>query len=200
MRRAKSKKSKWKKILIWTAAVIVVLGVGGLFAANYAVNKLISSLSESLEAETLDATIAEATAPPTSEEPPASGMAEPDASPVVEGPSSTPKPSSSSASEPSATEGYTAEISTDKAKEVEDEITVGEKAKVTKVLLSELSLEDIKNLQKLAGGGLSKDEKKEARDLILEKLSPEQYDELIQIAKKYGLSQGKSYDEVSKEK
>jgi hypothetical protein len=60
-------------------------------------------------------------------------------------------------------------------------------------------MDDIKALQELASGGLGIEEKKEARTLILNRLTPEQYDELIQIAKKYGMSKGKSYEEVSKE-
>jgi len=68
------------------------------------------------------------------------------------------------------------------------------------ILLKQLSVDDIKLLQQLANGGLSIEDKKIARALILEKLKPEQYDELIQIAKKYGMSQGKSYKEVINEK
>lgn len=199
------RKKRWKKILIWTAAVIVVLGVGGLFAANYAMDRMIASLANSLEDELLEVPVTEATAPP-SEGSDETG----NNTPGTNGTNNTntaEQPTSENngddtkgtSSESSTKDGYTAEISTDKAKDVQEKITVGEKAQLASVFLKELSMEDIKALQELASGGLSLEEKKEARTLILERLSPEQYDELIQVAKKYGMSKGKSYEEVSKE-
>ncbi|MEF2246812.1 hypothetical protein [Paenibacillus sp. IITD108] len=193
---------RWKKIVIWAASIIVLLGIGGLFAANYAADRLIASLAASLEAELI-----------LDESNDNSGSGTPDVS-------ATPEPSSPTSSnvtnQPPAGEkssegsekpdnntpntDYKAEVSVDKAKEVQENITLGEKAKLTSVFLKQLSIEDMKELQKLASGGLSVEEKKKARSLILEKLTPEQYDELIEIAKKYGMSQGKSYEEVSKEK
>ena len=193
---------RWKKILIWVASIIVLLGIGGLFAANYAADRLIASLAASLEAEFI-----------LDESNDNSGSSTPEVS-------ATPKPSSPTSSNETnqlpagekSSEGsqksdnntpttdYRAEVSAEKAKEVQENITLGEKAKLTSVFLKQLSIEDMKELEKLASGGLSVEEKKKARSLILEKLTPEQYDELIEIAKKYGMSQGKSYEEVSKEK
>ncbi|WP_141502223.1 TraB/GumN family protein [Paenibacillus luteus] len=206
---------KWKKVLIWVASIIVILGVGGLFAANYAVDKLISSLSESLENEILNETmnetvdgaitegtdlVAGATDAPVTDE----GTQETDiAGETSTSPEITPDTnngnSTGEGTKPSDG-GYKAEVSIDKAKDVQEKITVGEKAQLTSVFLKELSMSDIKELQGLASGGLSVEDKKKARSIILDKLSPEQYDELIQIAKKYGMSQGKSYDQVIKEK
>lgn len=40
-----------EKVLIWTLSVIVVLGVGGLFAANYAVDKLMNSMAGGFDVE-----------------------------------------------------------------------------------------------------------------------------------------------------
>ena len=42
---------RWKKVLIWTLSVIVVLGVGGAFAANYAVDKLMNSMAGGFDVE-----------------------------------------------------------------------------------------------------------------------------------------------------
>jgi len=67
------------------------------------------------------------------------------------------------------------------------------------VMLKRLSPSDIKTLQQLASGGLTVEKKKEAKELILQKLTEDEYNELIAIAKKYGLSQGKSYEESLKE-
>ncbi|MEX2415209.1 MAG: hypothetical protein WD424_03620, partial [Paenibacillaceae bacterium] len=94
---------------------------------------------------------------------------------------------------------YTAEISTDQAKDIEENASLGEKAAVASLLMKNLSAADMKLLTSLASGGLSLEEKKEARSLILEKLSEEEYNQLIRIAQKFGISQGKQYDEVIKE-
>ncbi|MNY81848.1 hypothetical protein D3C86_2236360 [compost metagenome] len=51
----------------------------------------------------------------------------------------------------------------------------------------------------MAKGGLTIDEKREARSIILGKVSEEQYNELSQVAKKYGVSQGKTRDQTLKE-
>lgn len=207
MRQRKPKMKTWKKVLIWAASIIVVLGVGGLFAANYAMDKMIAQLSASLEDELLEEVI------PTPTDAPSDGgdgtvdqpaTSEPDRE-GSEGQVDSPGNSGGQSNQSNngvnsgSTNGYSAEISTDKAKNVQDKITVSEKAQLASVFLKQLSMDDIKALQELASGGLNLDEKKEARTLILDRLTPEQYDGLIQIAKKYGMSQGKSYEEVSKE-
>jgi ribosomal protein L12E/L44/L45/RPP1/RPP2 len=212
MRQPKAKMKTWKKVLIWVASIVVVLGVGGLFAANYAMDKMIAQLSASLEEELLEEVIATPTATPSG------GGGETVDSPSTaetedKGDEGTTKEDDNSGGQNSQSEGegasnsssnstndYSAEISTDKAKNVQDKITVSEKAQLASVFLKQLSMDDIKALQELASGGLGVDEKKEARTLILDRLTQEQYDELIEIAKKYGMSQGKSYEEVSKEK
>lgn len=213
------RKKKWKKILIWTASIIVVLGVVGLFAANYAVDKLISTLAEDLENDLMNEVVTEIADTSNQQvdesEKPTTDIVDVNAYPSdvqsVESVDESGKsdqerddlaqPDSSTQTENERSEvGYQAEVTVGKAKDIQEKITVGEKAQLTSVFLEELSMSDIKNLQALASGGLSIDEKKEARSIILDRLSPEQYDELIQIAKKYGMSQGKSYGEVIKEK
>ncbi|WP_339206395.1 hypothetical protein MHH56_02525 [Paenibacillus sp. FSL K6-3182] len=210
------RKKKWKKILIWVASIIVILGVGGLFAANYAVDKLISTLAADLEGDLLN----EVTTPETkTDENGTDTTGKDDPSSTVDNDETTDssngtkdKPttdntknsgsndSNVSKEEDKPKNGYSGEVSIDKAKDLQEKITVSEKAQVSTVLLKELSMSDIKELQALASGGMNLEEKKKARSIILGKLSPEQYDELIQIAKKYGMSQGKSYIEVNKDK
>ncbi|MDR6878337.1 hypothetical protein [Bacillus sp. 3255] len=95
--------------------------------------------------------------------------------------------------------GYQAQITTEKAKVVEDSISVKEKVAVTSVLLKKLSSSELQLLAKLAGGGLTVEEKKSAKEIILNKLSEDEYNQLIQIAAKYGLSQGKNYQDSQKE-
>ncbi len=91
--------------------------------------------------------------------------------------------------------GYRAEVSSDKAQSVQDSVTLDEKLIISSILLDRFSSEELGLFRKLASGGLSIDEKKQMRETFLKKLSPSQYDELILIAKKYGVSQGKSFEE-----
>lgn len=210
------RKKKWKKILIWVASIIVILGVGGLFAANYAVDKLISTLAADLEGDLLNEVVTPDTKPEeqgtdeTGKDNPSTtvnndGTVDSSNEKVDKPRTDNTKDSGSNDSngtkeEDKSKDGYSGEVSLDKAKDLQEKITVSEKAKVSSVLLKELSMADIKKLQALASGGLNLEEKKEARTIILEKLSEEQYDELIQVAKKYGMSQGKSFDEVIQDK
>jgi hypothetical protein len=216
------RKKKWKKVLIWIASIIVVLGIGGLFAANYVMDKMLASLAGSLEEELLAELPTEV--PGGTGQPGDSGQnssgapddgndadnqgSQTDGSEQTSENSNKPDQGEGSEGRPATPsqpdggkdkDGYKAEVSVDKAKDVQEKITVAEKAKLATVFMKELSADDLKKLQELSSGGLSQAEKKEARDLILERLSPEQYDELIEIAKKYGLSQGKNYEDVSKE-
>ncbi|WP_169087675.1 hypothetical protein [Paenibacillus sp. PL91] len=209
------RKKKWKKILIWVASIVVILGVGGLFAANYAVDKLISTLAADLESDLLNE---EVVAPETKTEQETDQTEQDDSKssvdtdgavtgstdkvekPSEDGSSTTGNGSNDTKKEEKPKDGYNGEVTIDKAKDLQEKITVSEKAQVSSVLLKELSVSDIKELQALASGGMSLEEKKQARSIILEKLSPEQYDELIQVAKKYGMSQGKTYDQVIDEK
>jgi len=82
---------------------------------------------------------------------------------------------------------------------VQDEISAKDKALVTSVLLKKLSPSDISLFMKLAGGGMTVEEKREAKKILLNKLTEEEYNELVAIAAKYGLSQGKSYAESKKQ-
>ncbi|ASA23816.1 hypothetical protein [Paenibacillus donghaensis] len=219
---------RWKKILIWIISIVVVLGIGGLFAANYAVDRLMNSMAEGFDLETdepdvvIDETgtapteapgtettsepaasadpAASASAPPKDEDKAVAnsqndGEAETGVEPTT---AATAKPGSPSATaKPTAAQdGYSAEVSTDKAKDIKENVSVKEKADVASIVLGQLSVSDIKRLQDLASGGLSIDEKREARSILLGKLSDEQYNELSQIAKKYGVSQGKTKDQV----
>ncbi|PUA34936.1 hypothetical protein C8Z91_34275 [Paenibacillus elgii] len=112
-------------------------------------------------------------------------------------PQATDKPSDP---KPGSSTGYKAEISAGKAKEVQDQISLSEQVKITTVLLKKLDGNDLKQLQNMFDKGVSLEEKRKAKAMILEKLSEEEYDELIAIASKYGLSKGKSYEESLREK
>lgn len=215
-----------EKILLWTLSIIVVLGVGGLFAANYAVDKLMNSMADGFDLESEDQVSGgqdQGTAP---EETVADDKVEPVAS-ATPAPSTDDKGSSnqstkdkdngktgggkeaSATSEPTETslttnrelntDGYSVNVSPEKAQKIKENVTVKEKADVVTIVLGQLSVSDIKRLQELAKGGLTSEDKYEARSIILGKVSEEQYNELSEIAKKYGVSQGKTRDQVLKE-
>lgn len=201
-----------EKVLIWTLSVIVVLGVGGLFAANYAVDKLMNSMAGGFDVEAgdtpsvpqgqvIEPVVADSdpSAEPAASANPASSSA-PDSAPASGNAAdlaatSTDKPASTPAPTPAGVDGL-AHISTDKAKEVQENVTITDKANVATIVAKQLSVSDIKRLQELAQGGLTNEEKREARSIILGKVTEEQYNELALIAKKYGLSQGKTRDQI----
>ncbi|MEK3669258.1 hypothetical protein [Paenibacillus sp. FSL R10-2771] len=203
---------RWKKVLIWTLSVIVVLGVGGLFAANYAVDKLMNSMADGFDVEADDTgnvpqgqvvepTVAESdpTAEPTDSVDPTT-TSSPDSTPASTAAGeqtavSTTKPVATPAPVAEGVDGI-AHISTDKAKEVQENVSITDKANVASIVAQQLSVSDIKRLQELAKGGLTNEEKREARSIILGKVSEEQYNELSKVAKKYGVSQGKTRDQI----
>jgi low affinity Fe/Cu permease len=94
---------------------------------------------------------------------------------------------------------YTGEITPEKVERAEEEITFREKTRVTTVLLKNLSSSDIKKFMSMSGQEVSVTEKKAAKKVFLEKLSEEEYNDLIAIAAKLGLSQGLSYEESLKQ-
>ncbi|NUU59631.1 hypothetical protein [Paenibacillus agri] len=212
------KKKKWKKIVFWTLSIIIVLGVGGAFAANYAVDKLMNSMADGFDLDAEDPVVADGSGndkspdvpDSTNTSVPAQETDSSNASPSEGGNGTAPtkKPAEGASGTGSAgdkattgtsKDGYTAEVSKDKAKEIQQSITVKDKADVVSIVLGQLSASDIKRLQELAQGGLTVEKKKEARSIILGKVSEEQYNELSKIAKKYGVSQGKTRDQVIEE-
>ncbi|MBP3964828.1 hypothetical protein [Paenibacillus lignilyticus] len=211
---------RWKKVTLWIASIVVVLGIAGVFTANYAVNKVIGSLSASLEPDlTIDTSDETIIVDPKSNNVTDNEQQQvntnnnvPPKKETTKGSSDTTdtqdtvnqevNPTSSNEKTNTSVERineYSSEVSVEKAKNIKESVSIKDKASVTSILLSKLSLKDMKKLQQLASGGLSIEEKREARKIVLNEVSPEQYNELSQIAKKYGVSQGKTHDEVVKE-
>lgn len=211
---------RWKKVVLWVASILIVFAIGGAFAANYAIDKMLGSMS-GLSIEVLENTGDEGTSnsgnPDVSQDDNGSNEVIAGDTPVsndstssnegnTQGEGSTgtvvtdPNSNENQSSEGNSnTGGYDPSVTTDNAKELEEKVTLGEKAKVVSILTKRLSASDISTMQSLASGGLSGEEKKQARTLMLEKLTEDEYNELVAIAAKYGLSQGRSYAEVSNE-
>jgi cytoskeletal protein RodZ len=184
------RKKRLKKILIWVGSLTIVFIVVGLFAANYAINRVLdsfSSVTNEMEKQ-LEQT-------PTVSD---SSHISPSTTPVPSTASSNNQISESSQPvikpevtvSPTNTQTYVSDISAEKAKVAKDDITLKEKSEVMSVLLKKLSAEDINYIVNLSSGGLTDAEKGEAKKVIVNKLSEEEYNQLIEIAAKYGLSQG----------
>lgn len=201
------KKSKFKKIILWSIGILLVLGISGLFVVNYAINKVIDSMADSLVSEL-------AIEAPT---PNASDEVNSNDDKTLENPADEPQETKEPTKESSGAEKqsnqdkadptnkkdeagvYAPNISTKKAVAIKETISLSEKADVTSILMENLSLSDLEVFQKMASGGMTVDEKREARKVLLDKLTPEEYNTLSQIAKKYGVSQGKTYDQAEEE-
>ncbi|MCQ6560426.1 hypothetical protein [Paenibacillus mendelii] len=84
-------------------------------------------------------------------------------------------------------------ISQEEAEEAAGSVTMAEKIEIGAVLLSHWDKEELKSFRAALSGGLTIEEKRELKKKAMEVLSEEEYDRLIVIAQKYGLSQGKSY-------
>jgi hypothetical protein len=182
-------KKKWiKRIAVIIASLLIIFIVAAYFVMDYATNKILRAISIDdlisnqqeiiLPSETPDVTVNPSLTPNL-------GTPTPDtSSPTKLSPSSTPK--------------YDASISIDKAKAVKKNISFKDQSKISLILLNKLSSSDISLLSKMASGGLTVPEKLEAKKIILQKLTEKEYNELIQIAAKLGLSQGNNYQDAIK--
>ena len=232
----------WKKALLWSAAIIIVLGGIGTLAANVAVDYFLKAMVYGgLEEELWNSILEDDGAGNVSQtddhqadgarvnsgggggadvNPGTSGTAQPSAVGTLESVNGGTAGSAHDGTEPSASPSgnrssnmpessgrnaaekdtftYTPEISADKAQAIGEKITIKEKAQVTSILIGNFSAEDLSYLSELAKGGLTVQEKRDAKKLFMEKLSEKEYNTLIGIAAKYGLSQGKTYAENTK--
>lgn len=196
------KTRRWVRILTISLAVVFVFIIGGVFAANYAINKVLDSMVDSAMVDggaLLDHPDLNKVGSSLGDDRDSNinnqyiNKSDEDAS------SSNGKVKNN---EVDATEWEYkgAEVSVNQANTVRDNITIAEKAKLLSVFSKKLTIEDLKKIQELVSGGLSEEEKKLTRAIILDRLTADEYNELIEIAKKYGLSQGRPFEEVIKEK
>lgn len=208
-----------RKALYISIFLVITLGVGGYLAFNYSVNHVLrsivaspsvvekdassDSLPQHLETKSEAGTSTASSNTMGAEEPP---QAEKTENSNKYADPSKPEQTIQPSTRPDAKEidagqklKYSAEVSPEKAKNVEQSITTKEKTQVMTVLINKLSASELQLFVKMATNGLSVEEKKEAKKIILKKLTEEEYDQLISIAAKYGLSQGKSYKDSVKE-
>lgn len=216
------KRVKWKRWLAIAGISAVLVGGAGIWAMNHAADFILKSLGEQpverpstasvKEQESSNGQLEQTNNSKGESERKEEGLAEstpqkePDQAtappPVQPGVSAGPAAPSPGSGNNGKKEGfaYSAEISSDKAEQVQEEVTAQEKAFVMTTILKKFSPEEMNLFMRLASGGLSLEEKKEAKKIFLRKLTEEEYNRLIAIASKYGLSQGKSYRDSLKEK
>jgi len=206
---------KSHKILLWSGGIVVAIATTGYFGMNYAVDRAMDAfVASALQAE-LDSTAGSVSSPAASDKPKSSpsvadGGKEEKSSNPASSANDVPKDQGGNqaagnddkktASGQKDTQGtiYDPSISAEQAKKVQESITAKEKARVSAILLKKLSASDISTFMNMSKGGLTNEEKEEAKKVIMQKLSEDEYNELIAIAAKYGLSQGKSYKETTK--
>lgn len=216
-----------KKLFLWTSCVIILFAAAGYFAMDIGVEYVLKSMVSESKDKPSDASdvtkepkepreksvLGETSVPNPKSQPDntqSSEEADPEEnkesvdrnlSPSVVDSSA---PSDKDANKETSTQEepetkYTGEVTPEKVEKAEEVITFREKTKVTAVLLKSLSASDIKMFMDMSDSHVSTEEKKAAKKVFLEKMSEEEYDELIAIAAKLGLSQGKSYADSLKE-
>lgn len=208
-------KKRYKKILLWSLSLFLLFSIATIISINYVVDYVLRSIYvmddipvaisieeadkledpdiyEGVSGEQEEWTEDQLPEPVKEQDSLADGDTQPEQSDndVNRSAEAEDKPDDFS---------YTPDVSADKARKIEEDVTLKEKAKVAKILLPKLNRKDIHVLQDMAEGGLSVNEKREVRSMMLKRLSPEEYNDLVQIAAKYGVSSGKTYDEAKQE-
>ncbi|MDT3428861.1 hypothetical protein J2Z22_004455 [Paenibacillus forsythiae] len=212
-------RKKWRKVIVWTLAGLILLGSGGLLAVNYAINKFIASMAidvdsgqpsnsndiqkeSNMEASEDNLPTSATNKTPemiNSEGTAAVGEQTKGSSPAaISSNGAKTNNQDTSAKDLDSVKAYSPNVSTKKIDNVKESVTIKDKANVTEILLKNLDLSSIRKLQELAKGGLTVEEKKEARAIIMSKVSPDEYNELAIIGKKYGVSEGRNYDQIMK--
>ncbi len=89
-------------------------------------------------------------------------------------------------------------LSVEEARQAGKKLSLSEKAEVLRILTGSLGSKEITVLKELAKGGLSKDEKQEVKELLLEQLAPGDYNRLSALAFKAGAGGGGKAEQVER--
>ncbi|ASS66719.1 MULTISPECIES: hypothetical protein [Paenibacillus] len=89
-------------------------------------------------------------------------------------------------------------LSVEEARQAGKKLSLSEKAEVLRILTGSLGSKEITVLKELAKGGLSKDEKQEVKELLLEQLAPGDYNRLSALAFKAGAGGGGKAEQVKR--
>ena len=206
------KRRKRLKQIIWCLGIVLVIGIGGLFIADYTVLKLMDVItSESEEIQRVPDPLQEDPLPLKDLDEP---VASQDNQPVMESENDSPEQQTgvtqendkvkvpednhdkgqvNNVSQPTGT------VTDQQVNQVKESLTAGDKTNIISIMASSLDRSSSEKLWNLAKGGLTVAEKQEAKELLLTTLSPDDYNKLSKMAKKYGISKGKTYDEAERE-
>ena len=221
------RKNLWKWILGSLATLVVIVLLGGYFAINFIFDKainmmlggsVVSNLEQQLDQQldqaiekaqqlksdtALNSSVEQTSQSVNSETADGSSNSDNSSNPQAD---SKPNQAKSNDAQQSSTDDSNVEtgpkggyVSPEHAKAVKENISFTDKLEVTSVLLSKLSANELTMFAELVGGGITSEEKKEAKKIFLQKLTEEEYNQLIDIAAKYGLSAGKTYQDSQKE-
>lgn len=196
----------WKKVTIGLGATLLILVGIGYWGMSFTVNKVLETLADdSIMESMVPSPSADQSPIPVLVEPsPAAGVNStdeagspaPQETPSVKVEAEAPQ---ATASTGHSEDDYNGAVDTGKAKNAQEHITISDKMRVTAVFMKRFSAKELEAFSKLASGGLTLEEKQEAKKIVLQRLTEEEYDDLIQIAARLGLSQGKSHNESMKE-
>lgn len=219
MGTGRARKRSWKRWAAITASVVLLLAGAAWYAYTVMTDKLVEVLTDEAEQDSVGADSDEgaaAAAPPAAR--PADESQEREASPPGKHASSSgalrhrapvPKPAAKAAKAANAGKDGDGQSSPKQPPQAavppEDVATAAHKATVKdrlaigKVLLNHWDAADLKAMSGKLKGGLTVAEKRELKQEVMAKLTPEEYDKLAAIAKKLGLSRGKSYADSIRE-
>jgi hypothetical protein len=185
---------KWKRWMGISAAILIVLGITGFIGMQVVVDFVLTQVASTVEEQPQSPTTPDVTPERTAPLPVT------DEAPVIEPPTSpTATPKVEPANSDPLLNAYTSSLTEDQTVQLQAKVTTQEKLAVSSVLVKHFSVGELKAYAAMASDGITVEDKKAARKHFIERLSEEDYNRLIEIAAKYGLSQGKSYAEVQKE-
>ncbi len=199
------------KVIVWCIGIVAIVSICSWYVADYAVIKVMDILvmeSDETDSTAVQEDIAKLPAKEENNQEPAkvkqpltkqrdrsNSSSVPDDDKLIEDEVASSEKDENKVSS-SKTTGT---VSKQKVKHVQESLTTADKAKIITIMTGSVTLSNAEKLLDMAKGGLTVAEKQQAKELLLVTLSPEDYNVLSALAKKYGISRGKTYDESKKE-
>jgi hypothetical protein len=193
---------KLLKVIVGCIGMVLILGIIGIFIANYAVVKVLDMLSSESEVTTV-ATVQDEvrdTPPRQVKNMEDSSVPEP---PNLETQDKAKVQEVENVQQNDRTKDNsslpTGNVTKQRVKQVQESLTTVDKAKIISIMSKSLTRKNSEKLWDMSKGGLSIEEKQEAKELLLGMLTSDDYNALSTLAKKYGISKGKTYNEAKQE-
>lgn len=201
------KSRKFLKRIVWCMGIVLVIGICGLFIANYTVTKFMDVfafeskgtpsdglLEDPLSSKGIDGSSEQfAVITQDKENVQDKDQNKDKMQDKVQDKMQDKSMGAKNSNQPTGT------VSDQQVNHVQESLTARDKANIISIMASSLDRSSSEKLWDLAKGGLTVAEKQEAKELLLATLSPDDYNKLSKMAKKYGISKGKTYDEAKRE-